>query len=162
MANKFRKSPPVCLGISLVRLLTGKLRCSNKYLDNTIKMEDGSEFRIFRHITVHPPGRNDSAMVFIVRFKFAHLSHNANKLASIIPMLLITGFPGFVTKMYAVNRINGFWQGMYQWKSREHLEEYKKSFVFRIMNKRAINESIKSSEFEKQYLIDYIEKRKTL
>ncbi|MFC2126699.1 hypothetical protein ACFLU5_18085 [Bacteroidota bacterium] len=160
MANRFRKSPPVCLGISLIRLIAGNLRYSKTYLGNTVIMEDGSEFRIFRHITIHPLNQDNSTIVFIVRFKFAHLSHNANKLASIIPMLLITGFPGFITKMYAVNLINGYWQGMYQWKSADHLQEYKKSFVFRIMNKRAIRDSISSSEFQNPNLIDLIEGRK--
>ena len=160
MATRFRKSPPVCLGISLIRLLTGKLKCSQQYLGNSVKMKDGSEFTIFRHITTRSLCQDTSAVVFIVSFKFARLSHNANKLASIIPMLLITGFPGFTTKMYAVNLINGYWQGMYQWKSVKHLEEYKNSFVFRIMNKRALSDSISSSEFEGQYLIDFIESGK--
>jgi len=71
-------------------------------------------------------------------------------------MLLITGFPGFVTKMYAVNHENGYWQGMYQWKSMKYLEEYKKSFVYRMMNRRAISSSLNSFELENTQLNDYI------
>jgi hypothetical protein len=74
-------------------------------------------------------------------------------------MLLITGFPGFVKKIYAVNPENGYWQGMYQWKSLRHLEEYKKSFVFRIMNKRAIQGSINSFEIENENLVNFIDGR---
>ena len=156
MATKFRKSPPVCLFISMGRLLIGKLRLSKHTLKETVKMEDGQEFIIFRHITDDPVKNTEQAVTFIVRFKFARLTHNANRLASIIPMLLITGFPGFQTKIYAVNKENGYWQGMYQWESLEYLEEYKRSFVYRMMNKRAIKESIRSFEIENQQLDDYI------
>ena len=157
MAKKFRKSPPVCLGISLVRLLLGKLRYSKQYLGQTVKIEDGQEFVIFRHITVFTRNRNENEIIFIVSFKFARLSHKANQIASIIPMLLITGFPGFITKIYAVNAGNGYWQGMYQWNSKKHLEEYKNSFVYKMMNKRAITNTIRSNEFSNKKLTDFIE-----
>ena len=157
MAKKFRKSPPVCLGISLVRLLLGKMRYSKQYLGQTVKIGDGQEFVIFRHITVSTRNRNENDIIFIVCFKFARLSHKANKIASIIPMLLITGFPGFNTKIYAVNVGNGYWQGMYQWKSKKHLEEYKNSFVYKMMNKRAITDTIRSNEFSNKKLTDFIE-----
>ena len=135
MPAKLRKSPPVCFGISILRLLIGGLRISKQYIGTSVKMEDGQNFTIFRHITSHPLKENKTATVFIVRFKFTRLSHNANILASIIPMLFIAGFPGFDTKMYAVNKKNGYWQGMYQWKSKKHLEEYKNSFVYKMINK---------------------------
>lgn len=160
MEKKFKKSPPVCLFISIGRLLTGKLKLSKHYLKDTVQMEDGQQYTIFRHITVSPLKDTKQAITFIVRFKFARLSHNANRFASIIPMLLITGFPGFQTKMYAVNKENGYWQGMYQWKTPKHLEAYLNSFVYKMMNKRAIKESIRSHEIENQQLDDYINKHK--
>ncbi|MGQ8337841.1 hypothetical protein ACUNWD_14930 [Sunxiuqinia sp. A32] len=162
MATKFRKSPPVCLFISIGRLLAGKLKFSKHYLNDTVKMEDGQEFKIFRHITVFTTKEIEQAVTFIVSFKFARLSHNANRVASIIPMLLIAGFPGFQTKMYAVNKTNGFWQGVYQWKTHKHLEEYLKSFVYKMMNKRAIQETICSWEHDNQLLIMYIDKHKVV
>ncbi len=156
MVSALRKIPPVCLVISIIRLLSGKLRYSKTFIEKTVTMQDGQKFTIFRHITTHPITEYKNVCVFIVSFKFARLSHKANKIASKIPMLLITGFPGFVTKIYTVNNENGYWQGMYQWESKEALDEYKKSFVFKMMNKRAIKSSLKSTEFEKQQLIDFI------
>jgi len=123
-------------------------------------MEDGQEYAIFRHIRTHPQKEKGKTTVFIVSFKFARLSHKANKIASIIPMLLITGFPGFNTKMYGVNKKNGYWQGMYQWESKDALDEYKKSFVFKMMNKRVIKETIHSFQLENHCLIGFIEKAK--
>lgn len=160
MIRKIRKIPLVCLCISIGRLLSGKLKLSKGYLNAAVKMKDGQEFIIFRHITDYPVTDTGQAVTYIVRFKFRRLSHLANKFASIIPMLLISGFPGFQTKMYAVNKENGYWQGMYQWKTRKHLEEYLESFVYKMMNKRAIQESISSWEYHNQKLINYIDKHK--
>lgn len=157
MATQLRKSPPVCFWISISRLILGKLRLSKKYVGEAVKMEDGQEFTIFRHITRFRVQVSSTTTVFIVSFKFSRLSHQANKIASILPMLLITGFPGFDIKMYGVNNTNGYWQGMYQWQTKQALEEYKKSFVFRIMNKRAIRDSLSSRELEDQNLTDFID-----
>jgi hypothetical protein len=156
MASKLRKSPPVCLWVTSFRVIIGRLRLSDQFVGREVNMQDGQVFTVFRHITRHPVPESDAPAVFIVSFKFARGSHNANKLASIVPMLLITGFPGFVTKMYGVNTSNGNWQGMYQWQSKRALEEYKKSFVFRMMNKRAIKDSLKLLEIENQSLADFM------
>jgi hypothetical protein len=157
MATKLRKSPPVCLWITSYRVIIGKLRLSEQFMGRKIKMQDGQVFTIFRHITRYPVPQSSTPTVFMVSFKFASLSHNANKIASILPMLLITGFPGFVTKMYGVNESNGYWQGMYQWQSKQVLEAYQKSFVFRMMNKRALNGTLSFLEIENQTLVDYIQ-----
>lgn len=157
MASTLRKIPPVCIGLALVRLILGRIRISKQYVGETILMADGQEYRIFRHIHTHPAHMSDASAIFVVRFKFSHLSFMANKIASIIPMLIITGYPGFHIKMYGVNKANGFWQGMYQWKTKQALSEYKHSFVYRIMNKRAIQSSIGTFEASGQQLLDYIE-----
>jgi hypothetical protein len=160
MATKFRKSPPICLLISLIGLLFGRLKYSKEFVGNTIKMENGEEYKIFRHIKFYHQNNNKQGAILIVRFKFARFSHKINKFISQFPMLFITGFPGFRVKMYAANKETGYWQGMYQWESKKALEEYKKSFVLRVMNKRAINGTVKYDELDKQLLNEYIEKNK--
>jgi len=158
MINKFRRSPLICLIISLFRLAIGKLRLADLYLDKFVLMKDNSKYKICRHITIKNDQNDAVNTVFVISFKFARLSYKANKKASIIPMLLITGFPGFIKKIYAINHENGYWQGMYQWKSLKLLEEYKKSFVFKIMNKRAITGSINSFETENENLLSFIDR----
>jgi len=155
MATAIRKSPPICLGFSIVRLILRKLRVSKQYVGQTVKMQNDQAFTIFRHITRHPVRQSNTTTTFIVSFKFSRLSHDANRMASIMPMLLITGFPGFNVKIYGVNKSNGYWQGMYQWQTKQALEEYKKSFVFRMMNKRAVKSTLSSMEFENQDLTDF-------
>jgi hypothetical protein len=158
MATKLRKSPPVCLAISIIRLIFRRLRYSGQYLGKTIQMPDGEEFTVFRHITAVPPDKKEAASVLIARFRFARLSNKANKIVSKIPMLLITGFPGFHAKIYAENKVNGHWQGMYEWKSKAAQEEYKESFVLALMNKRAIKGSVTYLEFDDHHLSGFIEK----
>jgi hypothetical protein len=142
-------------------VIIGKLRLSDRFVGREVSMQDGQVFTVFRHITRHPVPESDAPVVFIVSFKFARGSHEANKLASIVPMLLITGFPGFATKMYGVNESNGYWQGMYQWQSKQDLAAYKKSFVFRMMNKRAIKDSLKFMEMDHQTLVDFMNQNST-
>jgi hypothetical protein len=158
LKDMFRRLPPVCLSIAIARLLTGKLRLSRQYVGTQILTENDKVFRIFRNIRIRQEETNDGNIVFVVQFKFARLSHRANKLASFIPMLIIAGHPGFIQKIYAADHDSGRWQGMYQWKSREYLEQYKRSFVYRMMNKRAVKSSIMSFDLENTRLIDYIEK----
>lgn len=159
MFQRFRNIPPICLLVSLFRIINGKLRTSGKFLGRSITMEDGSEYNIFRQITNFPVHSSENDCVFVVRFKFRHLSHKANRIVSIIPMLLIAGHPGFVSKCYAMNEENGVWQGMYQWQSIKDLELYKKSFVFKMINKRAIPETIVSQTVIHQTLSEFFDKR---
>lgn len=161
MPASFRKSPPVCLGISIVGLISGRLRLSKTCVGQIIRMEDGEQYRVFRHIHIYPETDHVAPVTFILRFKFSRFSHHANRNISIIPMLLITGFPGFHAKMYGVNTDNGYWQGMYQWKSEQALEDYKRSFVYRMMNRRAVDDSISSQIFPCMKLLKFVEINKT-
>jgi len=158
--KKIRKIPPVCLCIAIAKLLTGRLKLNKEHVGTELVDKQGRIFRIFRNILSQPPYSSPEPIVFIVSFKFARLSHKANKVASFIPMLLIAGFPGFIQKMYAVNDQSGYWMGMYEWKSIQHLEAYKRSFVFRMMNKRAISSSIMMADYENTRLEDIINNRR--
>jgi len=160
MYKEIRTIPLVCLIISLVRLLVGKLRFSKYYLKKEVKGIDGKTYTIFRHIMIHPLQKESKSCVFVVQFRFAHLSHRANKIASIIPMLMISGRPGFIQKMYAVDHVNGFWQGIYQWGSPYDLEFYQRSFIFRMMNRRAVKGSVTSVTFHDVSLDNYIQEQK--
>jgi hypothetical protein len=156
MAKIFRKSPPVCLLISLIKLAFRGLKTSKLYIGSTIQIENGDKYEIFRHINSDHKIIGDKEVIFLVSFKFARFSHKMNKKLSIIPMLLITGFPGFRAKMYTVNKTTDYWQGIYQWESNKALEEYKKSFVLKMMNKRALSGTVRVKEIENRQLTDYI------
>ena len=160
MAMSIRKNPLVCLLLSLGRVLIGRLKYSNEYVGTTLKMENGEAYHIFRHIRSVPQSHDEQGSVFIVNFKFARLSQKANRFVSQVPMLLITGFPGFRVKMYAVNQENGYWAGIYQWESKHALDAYKQSLVLRMMNSRAIDGTVTYHELDHYCLTDYIEEHK--
>lgn len=155
--HKIRKIPPVCLFIALIKLLVGRLKLKRNYIGLNVSRGNADKCDIFRHISISPIHHKKDNCVFIVSFKFARLTFKANKIASIIPMLLIAGYPGFMQKIYAINPKNGYWQGLYQWKSIKHLEAYKKSFVFRMMNKRALMDSVQADVVKNYQLDEYID-----
>jgi hypothetical protein len=162
MNKGIRITPPVCLIISLAELLCGRLRFPGNYLNSEIQGNDGKTFRIFRDIRKNPIGEESGNCVFVVRFRFAHLSQCSNRLASVIPMLIIAGFPGFMQKIYAEDAESGFWQGMYQWRSQNDLEAYQKSFIFHMMNKRAVSGSLTSFRFCNTCLTSYLQDQKEI
>lgn len=160
MVKSVRKNPFVCLLVSLLRLIVGRLKYSNEYVGTTLKMEKGEEYQIFRHIRSVPQSRDEKGSLLIINFKFARLSQKTNRFVSQFPMLLITGFPGFRVKMYAVNQENGYWLGLYQWESKHALDAYKKTLVLRVMNRRAREGSVTYTEVDDCGLFDYIEEHK--
>ena len=58
-----------------------------------------------------------------------------------------------------INWKTGYWQGLYQWKNVEAIEEYKKSFVLGMMNKRAIDKSISYEIIKDKNIDDYLQSR---
>jgi len=127
---------------SLYNLLILRLSFPKEYNDKIIQMDDGLNFRIFRHMRLSATTLHKKGAILIVRFKFEKFSHQINKLLSNIPILLIAGFPGFKDKLWMIDEKSGFWQGIYLWENKEAIEEYKHSFALRIMNKRAKSDTI--------------------
>ncbi len=120
-------------------------------------MDDGLEFKIFRHMHLESKDQSEIGSIFIVRFKFKKFSHKTNVRMSRIPILLIAGFPGFRDKLWMIDWKTDYWQGIYQWKDVETIENYKKSFVLGIMNKRSINATISYHVINDKNIDDYIQ-----
>ncbi|MFX0138584.1 MAG: hypothetical protein ACFFDN_33380, partial [Candidatus Hodarchaeota archaeon] len=110
---------------SIINLITLKLKFPKKYYDKNIRMEDGLEFKIFRHMSLRPKHQTSNGSILIVRFKFKKLSHKSNIRMSRIPILLIAGFPGFRDKLWMIDWKTDYWQGIYQWEDVEAIEKYK-------------------------------------
>ena len=153
-----RTSPPVCVLNATKALFTGHLHFLQEHTGKVILMDDGQSFRIFRHVRLEAAESciESREAVFIVRFKFAHFSQRANRLASCIPIPLIVGFPGFRDKIWAVNDTTGYWQGMYQFESPQAIEAYRNSFVLRVMNNRTIPDSLSYKILPETSLVRYI------
>jgi len=150
-----RRLPPVCIIVAIGSLLIGRIRFPRNHLGKTIEMEDGQRFTAFRHVTKLRRGVENPA-VLVVRFTFAKYSQKANRRLSLIPIPLIVGFLGFRDKIWMVNEENGYWQGVYQWDSVQSVEEYKRSFVLGIMNRRASPKTVTSQVVLNTHLQDYM------
>ena len=140
-------------------LIISKLQFPSTYTNKIVRTDDGKEFKIFRHMHLKSNGQSENNAIFIVRFKFKKFSHNTNIRLSRIPILLIAGFPGFRDKLWMIDRKTDYWQGIYQWKNLEAIENYKKSFVLGLMNKRAIHDSISYNIIKDRNIDDYLKNR---
>ena len=137
-------------------LIISKLQFPSTYTNKIVSTDDGKEFKIFRHMHLKSSNQSENGSIFIVRFKFKKFSHNSNIRLSRIPILLIAGFPGFRDKLWMIDWKTDYWQGLYQWENFEAIENYKKSFVLGMMNKRAINDSISYDIIKDRNIDDYL------
>jgi hypothetical protein len=161
LKNRFRRLPPVCALVALLRILTGRLRFENRYVGRVFVMQDGQRFRAFRHMSQRAgkAGAQVSPAILVVRFKFAKFSQGLNRVLSLIPVPLIGGYPGFRDKLWMVDEDSGDWQGVYEWESTAAVKAYQCSFALRVMNRRAVPESISYAVIERTLLADYLTRR---
>lgn len=144
---------------SIYNLIIFRLHFPPKYQNKIVRMDDGLEFKIFRHMSLKSDNRSEAGSIFIVRFKFKKFGHKTNIRMSRIPILLIAGFPGFRDKLWMIDWKTDYWQGIYQWKDVETIEKYKQSFVLGIMNKRSIHDTIAYTIIPDKSIDDYFRNR---
>jgi hypothetical protein len=77
----------------------------------------------------------------------------------LIPIPLIGGFPGFHEKIWMVNEESGEWLGLYEWQSEKLAETYEKSFVLRLMTRRAVESSVSMQIVPYTSISDYLRER---
>ena len=142
---------------SIYYFSTSRIHFPSDFKDKTVRMEDGLEFKIFRHMHIKSGSQTKTGSILIVRFKFKKFSHRANIRLSRIPILLIAGFPGFRDKLWMIDWKTDCWQGIYYWESVDAIEKYKKSFVLGIMNKRADDHSISYEIIKSRNINDYLQ-----
>jgi hypothetical protein len=120
-------------------------------------MEDDKEFQIIRDLKVDPRQNPEtSAAVFKVRFKFSSLSLAVNKRLSIFPAPFLIAKSGFQEKIWAVSE-DGYFQGIYQWASKELAEKYPQSFIFKMMTKRSAEGTLDYEVIPDMLLSEYAE-----
>jgi hypothetical protein len=119
-------------------------------------MEDGTRFRVFRHVKIRAQQLERPNAVFIVRFRPRNMTVRQNIRFSLLPMMIFMGFRGFREKYWCVNDETGLCQGIYAWQSMEDAENYSKSIAMRFMANRSdpnsVNFKIISQEQEPYWL----------
>jgi hypothetical protein len=156
LMNKLRRSPPACALIAVGCFLAGLTRFSRRHLNKELAINGAGRFRVFRHVTrrTHSARSGD---LFVVRFKFARFSHRVNRWLSLIPVLLIAGFPGFRDKLWLVDEETGYWLGLYRFESVETIAAYKRSFVLGVMNRRSRADTVAYAVIAATRLQDYLD-----
>lgn len=135
----FRKLPIACFVSSFCYALIGRLRFPKRFMSRSFEIEKNQVFTVFRHIkrTTKRENRDVGTVVLLVRFHFARFTQAVNRRLSLIPIPLIFGFPGFHEKIWMANEENGEWLGLYEWEVERFAKAYEKSFVLRLMTRRA-------------------------
>jgi hypothetical protein len=122
-------------------------------------MEDDKVFMVLRRLQVE--GRDDTTdgyAVFKVRFKFRSLKLDTNKSLSMIPAPFLMGMKGFREKYWTFNEETDYFQGIYQWKSKEIAEKYPESFIYKLMTKRSAPGTLSYEVLPNTILSDYIKR----
>lgn len=119
-------------------IISGRIHLPREHIGDTLTMEDGQKFVVFRRLTVSGKSKDaDSFAIFKVRFKFNGLESGTNKRLSMIPAPFLIGMRGFREKYWTFNEDTDYFQGIYQWESKEIAEKYPDSFIFKLMTKRS-------------------------
>jgi hypothetical protein len=140
-------------------VFSGRVHFPEEYVGAKLKMEDGKIFTVLRRLQVE--GKNDNSdgyAVFKVRFKFKSLKFETNKRLSMIPAPFLMGMNGFHEKYWTFNEETDYFQGIYQWESKEIAEKYPDSFIYKLMTKRAAPGTLAFEIIPEMDISKYIQK----
>ena len=133
-------------------LLQARIHFPKDHLGEIV--DEGEEFEVFRQMTLDPGDSQPETpgAIFKVRFQFASMSPEMNIKTSLIPIPFIVAQPGFRSKMWALGRDSGEFQGIYEWDTVASAKAYWTSFPMKLMKRRAVPDSlsyeIKKVEFD--------------
>lgn len=145
--------------IFFINIVMGRVHFPTKHIGANLKMEDGKIFTVLRRLQVDSKGEEtDGYAVFKVRFKFKSLELNTNKRLSMIPAPFLMGMKGFREKYWTFNEETDYFQGIYQWKSKEIAEKYPDSFIYKLMTKRSAPGTLSYEIIPNTDLAQYIKK----
>jgi len=148
----------ISLSTLFSNLIKGKVHFPKEYVGKIFTMEDGQEFTAFRYLIVDPKKvTNTSLAVFKVGFKFSKLPLQINKRLSLFPTPFLIAQPGFRQKIWMIND-KGFFQGIYQWESKEFAEKYPETFIFKMMTKRSAEGTLSYEVIPDTLLSNYVKK----
>jgi len=142
MSKNVQRGPFASIVRAIYLLIQGRIHFPKDRLGDIV--DEGEDFEIFRQMTLDP-GEDQMEMpgaVFKVRFRFASLSPKMNIRTSLIPIPFIVAQPGFRSKMWALGRESGEFQGIYEWDTVTSAENYWTSFPMKLMKRRAVPESL--------------------
>ncbi len=140
---------PLTLLRALGLALSGRVHFPKTLVGQIATRRDGKQFTVFRQAVVAPgpAPAGEKAAVLCFRFRFASGTPGFNKRASLIPMPLIVGYPGFRTKIWCLEEESGGFIGVYEFARVEDAEGYANSLAIKLMKKRAAPGTVEQDIF---------------
>jgi hypothetical protein len=142
MSKNVQRGPFSSIVRALWLLMQKRIHFPKDRLGETVG--EGEGFEIFRQMTLNP-GQDQPekpGAIFKARFRFASMSPEMNIRTSLVPIPFIVAQPGFRSKMWALGRESGEFQGIYEWDTVASAESYWTSFPMKLMKRRAVPESL--------------------
>ena len=152
-----RKKPTLLKSLKTLfgRLFSGRIHFATEYAGKVLSMEDGKQFQVIRDLMVDPQKEEKSVAVFKVRFKFSGLPLAVNKRMSAFPAPFLMTKSGFREKVWTVSE-DGYFQGIYQWASKEFAETYPQSLIYKLMTKRSAEGTLTYEVLPETILSEYL------
>ncbi len=116
-------------------LLTGRLRFSRQRLGEKVTTSNGRSYIVFRQAFL--AGAQPARTVFEVWFHPKGMSARVNEWFSLLPTPFCVGCPGFVSKLWMVDKATGECAGLYEWETVQDAENYAGSFAMRFSKGRS-------------------------
>lgn len=149
---------PVFANTFVKNVIGGRIHFPDKYIGAVLAMDDGKKFTVLRRLQVERDKMSTGQLaVFKVRFKFNSLSIGINKQLSMIPAPFLMGMEGFLEKYWTFEEETGYFQGIYQWESKESAENYLDSFIYNVMVKRSAEGTLQYEIIPDIILSEYID-----
>jgi hypothetical protein len=143
----------------IINVFSGRVHFPEENIGRNLTMEDGKKFVVFRRVQIARTTDNvASHAVFKVRFQFKSFGPATNKRLSMIPTPFLIGMKGFREKYWTIDEKSGFFQGIYQWESKEFAERYPYSFIFGLMTSRSAEGTLSYEIIPNTDLSKYIER----
>ena len=142
MINNMTQLPPI-LGVRAAYLWwCGRIHFLKRRSRDVIREKE--DLIIFRRVVLdaNPTQPERSGAILTVRFRFKRFSLKTNRILSIIPIPFILAQPGFRSKIWMFGKETGKFQGLYEWDTVDDAKNYLLSFPMKLMEKRAIPESL--------------------
>ena len=138
-----RALPTYAHGLRL--LLCGHFLFPKTRLRESIAIEDGRQYRVFKHVYRNEANLPAVSGVFRVWFH-SRTSARFTMFYTNFMMPFFLGMQGFRSKLWLVNDSTGDFGGIYEWDTVEDAERYATSFAMRLSKMRSVPGSF-SAEF---------------
>ena len=118
--------------------ITGRVKFNKSNVGNTLIMEDGKTFTIFRRGDTKKYFRDTKPKGLFIIYFTPKMDIQKNIRLSRIMLFIFMGFKGFRSKYWCVNEENGECLGVYEWQKLKDAKRYSESIAVTVMNKRSV------------------------